>query len=722
MANYNKSFNFRNGVQVDNDNFIVNANGLVGIGTSVPKEFLDVYGTAKFTGLVTATNLYVSGVATFSNLKIGNVSIASSGIITATTGIITYYGNGGNLLNLPTSQWIDVNSGFGYTSIYAAGNVGIATTYPNYTFQVGGNPTISGGVGFNSTGDVYISGIITATTANITGATTLNTLSATTITGASIQVSGAGTFGTLNANSGIITTLSGTNIRYNGIGTFGTLNASVGVVTTLSGASLTYGTAGITTLNSTITGSITNLTNTNLTSTASTITFLTNTNLKTTGIATIQTLNTVNGSISYLTGESISVNSNIRSDTLNANSGVVTAISGTNLTYSGTGAINTLNATTGIVTTLSGTTLNYDGTGTFGALTSPSGTINNLSSTNINVSGVTTSSGGFVGNLTGNVTGIAASATQLVTPRNFSITGNFVTAPTISFNGTGNVAFAATITPNSIGLGTYTNGNYVKSISGTVNQIDVSASPTPGGEPQISLSDTVNIFGDLYVENKVGIGTTIPQYDLDITLGNGSRVGISTLGNITATGIVSTSQLYVSGVTTSIGGFVGNITGDVNSTGPSTFSGGIIGNLTGNVIGIASTALSLSGTPNIVVGIVTATTFNGNLTGNVTGIASTALSLSGTPNITVGVITATKLVIGTSGTTLTTNNNSVGIGTTNPKGILDLVSTTQPFYLPRMTTVQRDAIVGISSGAMVFNTTVKEFQAYTGTAWVTIGL
>ena len=31
MANYNKSFNFRNGVQVDNNNFVVNANGLVGI-------------------------------------------------------------------------------------------------------------------------------------------------------------------------------------------------------------------------------------------------------------------------------------------------------------------------------------------------------------------------------------------------------------------------------------------------------------------------------------------------------------------------------------------------------------------------------------------------------------------------------------------------------------------------------------------------------------------
>ena len=548
MASYNKSFNFRNGVQVDNDNFIVNANGLVGIGTSIPREFLDVYGTAKVTGLVTTTDLYVSGIATLSNLNIGNFSILSSGIVTATTGIVTYYGNGGNLLNLPTSQWVDVNSGFGYTSIYAAGNVGIATTYPNYTFQVGGNPNTSNGVGFNSTGDVYISGIVTATNA------VLSNLISTASTIASLRVSDTGTIATLNAPVGVVTTLSGTTLTYSGIGTFGTLNASVGVVTTLSGTTLTYGSAGITTLTTTA-GTITNLTNTNLTSTASTITSLTNTNLRTTGIATIQTLNTVNGSIAYLTGESISVNSNIRSDTLNANIGVVTAISGTNLTYSGTGTINTLNATTGIVTTLSGTTLNYGGTGTFGELTSPSGTINNLSSTNINVSGVTTSSGGFVGNLTGNITGTASSAIQLVTPRNFSITGNFVTAPAISFDGTGNVAFAATITPNSIGLGTYTNGNYVKSISGTNNQINVSASPTPGAQPQISLSDIVNIFGDLYVGSKVGIGTTVPNSAVDF--GSASKDSDPTLSFMIPPKVSSADRV---GLTTVEGGVIYNTT------------------------------------------------------------------------------------------------------------------------------------------------------------------
>ena len=165
MANYRKSFNFRNGVQVDDDNFLVNSNGLVGIGTSVPTEALDVRGNLKVVGLATIQDAYIA-IGTAVDFRVGVTSI-HSGIITATSssGIITYYGDGRYLQGLPTSQWIDKDVGLGYTSIYNVGNVGVATNDPRYTFQVGGNTNVSnfsGGVGINSTGDINATGIMTA--------------------------------------------------------------------------------------------------------------------------------------------------------------------------------------------------------------------------------------------------------------------------------------------------------------------------------------------------------------------------------------------------------------------------------------------------------------------------------------------------------------------------------------------------------------------------------
>lgn len=209
MANYNKSFNFRNGVQVDNDNFIVNANGLVGIGTSLPTEFLDVYGTAKITGLVTATsistpNLNVSGIATITTLKVG--------IVTANSGIATYYGDGSKLSNLPTSQWINVNTGIGVTSIYAAGAVGVATNYPTYYFQVGANPDTQSGVGINSTGNIKASGSITASSFSGSGAsiTSINAdnISSGTLSNSRLP-SNINVSGIITATSGLYGTLTG---------------------------------------------------------------------------------------------------------------------------------------------------------------------------------------------------------------------------------------------------------------------------------------------------------------------------------------------------------------------------------------------------------------------------------------------------------------------------------------------------------------------------------
>jgi hypothetical protein len=162
MSNYNKSFNFRNGVQVDDSHFIVNSSGLVGIGTSLPTQLLDVSGNINASGLVQTNNLKTLGISTLAETRVG-IGIT----LDPTTGIITanyFYGNGSTLSYLPTSQWINIDVGFGYTSIYAQGNVGVATNDPRYALQIGGRPDITGqaGVGINSSGGMIVTGVVTS--------------------------------------------------------------------------------------------------------------------------------------------------------------------------------------------------------------------------------------------------------------------------------------------------------------------------------------------------------------------------------------------------------------------------------------------------------------------------------------------------------------------------------------------------------------------------------
>jgi hypothetical protein len=127
----------------------------------------------------------------------------------------------------------------------------------------------------------------------------------------------------------------------------------------------------------------------------------------------------------------------------------------------------------------------------------------------VNVSGAITATT-FTGDLTGN----AGTATSLETARDFSITGDFVTAPTVSFDGTGNVSLAATITTDSIELGTYTSGDYVASISGTANQVSVDVTSGEGTTPTISLPNNVELPGDLKVTSGL---TTVSSLTLQNT-------------------------------------------------------------------------------------------------------------------------------------------------------------------------------------------------------------
>ena len=165
MANFKKVFNFREGVQVDDQTFVVNGS-LVGIGTSIPTKFLDVRSESAFSGLSTFTEVRVTAGASFEtgvgkSVVVGNFEF-NQGIVTSFTGVVTYFGDGSQLSDLPTSQWVDVDTGIGVSSVYNGGFVGISTLNPQYQLQVGGNPE-QGSDGFAvNLGNVYVSGAMTA--------------------------------------------------------------------------------------------------------------------------------------------------------------------------------------------------------------------------------------------------------------------------------------------------------------------------------------------------------------------------------------------------------------------------------------------------------------------------------------------------------------------------------------------------------------------------------
>ena len=260
MANFKKSFNFRHGVQVDDDNFIVDSLGRVGIGSTIPSEIFDVGGNIKLRGTLYSNSVETDSITfpptaeiSISKINVGVVSV-SSGIITATSGIVTYYGDGQYLKDIPTSQWIDIDVGLGFTSIYNTGYVGISTIDPRFTLQVGSSSTLTGnlisGVGISSAGNITLTGILSTSDLYATGVVTstkfigigsdLTDINATNIASGTIS---ADRFGDINT-TGIITASSvsiGTSVS---VGTSITAGTSISAGTSITaGTSISAGTS-----------------------------------------------------------------------------------------------------------------------------------------------------------------------------------------------------------------------------------------------------------------------------------------------------------------------------------------------------------------------------------------------------------------------------------------------------------------------------------------------
>ena len=160
---------------------------------------------------------------------------------------------------------------------------------------------------------------------------------------------------------------------------------------------------------------------------------------------------------------------------------------------------------------------------------------------NINLPGV---------NATGNqdTSGNAATATALANGRNFSIAGD-ITAAAVSFDGTGNVALNATIDDNSVALGTKTTGNYVATVadSGSGN-LTVAGSGSETAAVTLDLSDTG------VAANSYGGTTAIPVLTVDAKgrITSASTASIST--DLTVGGDSGSDETISTGETLTVSG------------------------------------------------------------------------------------------------------------------------------------------------------------------------
>jgi hypothetical protein len=580
MANIRKSFNFRNGVQVDDDNFIVNANGLVGIGTSVPTEFLDVHGTAKVTGLVTATNLAITGVSTFySDVKVGSAITfnPSTGAVRATT----FFGSAVGLTDIyaiAVDGWY-VNAG----NISTTSKVGIVTDFPNYSLQVGQDPLTGNGFSVDAiTGNVKTTGIITATkfsgpgddisnlnasvitsgtldnarlpqNINVSGVltaysftgfgTNLQGLNATNITNGTLDNSrlpqNISITGIITTSTGVITSLTNTNLNNTGIATLGVANASrllvSGVTTSIGGfvGNVTGTATTATSISGTPNITVGNITSSNIDNTGIITSSSIISQSSSTGISTVST---------RLYAESIGVGTNSPSSDIHirrssasilqvtSDTGEAIIAVGRSTTLTGSNGALIFGNTSGIYPYSDSRTLdivNYD-TGSlnyylhYGSAGVGTGNFNWLYAPNSTNPLMTLSYGGNLG------IGITNPTSKL------QVSG---TVSASSLNVSGDLS--------AIGAGSSASVRTLYVLNGTSGILDASGNSIIEDNENIYATSGVSTFFDIEVTNngifnqRIGIGTTNPLEPLhigggsfegeeDVVVINGDGIGIGT--------------------------------------------------------------------------------------------------------------------------------------------------------------------------------------------------
>ena len=685
MANIKKNFNFRNGVQVDDDNLLVTATGLVGIGTTIPVESLDVRGNVIITGFTSATsaNIGFLTVTTFEPTNIIGAGLSvKSGIVTATgTGILTYFGDASNLLGMPTSQWEDVDVGLGFTSIYnTGGNVGVGTEDPRTTVQVGGNvDAAQRGVGISSAGNINASGIITA--ASFVGDLTGNIVSGSTFSG-NID---------LNADLDVDGHTNLDNVSVAGVTTFSG-NVDIDAHTFLDNVSI----SGVTTTtgNVDINADVDVDGHTNLD------------NLSVAGVSTFSgpivgtsgaTINSVTIGI-----EAPSAISATASNLLLTSDGGTTSISN-DLGVTGVSTFSNDVAVAGIITTKN---LLVTGVTTF------SGAVN---ATSIEVPNATITTKLGVGTTDTPVSDIQVTKTNLAEVQICSTssiaqlnvgkevgTGKTQTSQ-IRFGGGAGAPYSASGT--SLDIINYDTGNFNYHLSGN------NAAGVQGDFHWHKGINSARLMTLTGVGGSLGIGNTQPTKALDVT-GAGNFTGDVNVGN----------NLIVNGLL--LGNVQGSLTGNVSGT--------LAGN-TNTTVGISTlNNLSVAGVATFTTGVETATigigttAYNATVRINDTPASSIVVSSSGQIAIQSNEIFDDPTVgVDINASNATAVFSAIGVGATTLSSAVDFASAgpsaTSRFMIPpKITTTQRGNLTGVVSGAIIYNTSTNKLQVFNGSTWVNL--
>ena len=434
----------------------------VGLGTTNPTSKLWVQGDGYFTGVVTATTFIgnLTGIAsTATNLAGGGEGYVPYQFQSGITSFVSGGQNGQVLLydtGLKAPKW---------------GSAGEASgAFPGIDVIDEDGPTITGIIVFNFRGDN-----ITAVSDTASGISTI--IANSNIVGTSLSISGITTLSNtvnISGSVGIGTTNPTSKLWVNGDGYF------VGVVTSagfyVNGELIGQG----------------GISGTNLVGIA----------LSVSGISTLGTVKISSGIVTATTGIVTFYGEFVGTATSAGYAHTAFNLNGTiesnlNVAYANTAGIATYATKAGVSTDVIGgiasvTSLSVDSTG-----------ISTLGTVKIS-SGIVTATTGIV-TFYGNFVGTATSAGYATTA--FNLNGTIESNLNVAYANTAGIASSVAL--DSVGLGTHTYGDYVKSISGTANQITVTGGTGEGSTPSLSIPTQFTVPQDLTVTRDVQINRNL---------------------------------------------------------------------------------------------------------------------------------------------------------------------------------------------------------------------